>query len=136
MKVISGCFIFMMVVFLAAWFAGCTEDSLQGITNEQTRLIASENIELNKQFAKKEKEIEAQKELLADCQKKNAKLEKKLKKASAGQCLEIKELLADCQKKNAKLEKRLKKTSADQGLEIMKMIEAMNKAKKKDLDKK
>ncbi len=88
MNTISRYCFFVVVVFFAIWLAGCEESNLSGTTDGQTRLVASKNIELKK-------ELEAQKKLLADCQKNNARLEKQLEQKTGEENLKMMQALEE-----------------------------------------
>jgi len=98
MKVISRSCIVALVLYFGLSLAGCTESSSSGISDDQARLLGSENIELKAELKRKDKEIARQKNLLADCQKTNAKLEKKIEKLSQEQGLEIMEMFKEASK--------------------------------------
>jgi len=116
MKVISKYSFFMMVVFFAACFAGCTEDRQQGETDEQMRLVANENMELKNQLAQKEKEIAVLKESEIEAQKER-EIEKQKEQAIAAQKereIEKQKEKATAAKKEKEIEKQKEKAIAAQ----------------------
>jgi len=56
-----------------AVFSGCEEQASDPSTMRRARLVADENIELKKQLAERDKEIERQKQLVDDCKQEMAK---------------------------------------------------------------
>ena len=61
------------IVFVIMLLAGCQE---QGLSNtKKSRLIANENRQLKQQLARRDREIEKQKELVAKCLEEKKKLE-------------------------------------------------------------
>ena len=76
----------LFISVLTAGFAGCqTQEQKQTQLNtKQARIIAANNIKLKKQLALKDKEIQAQKDLLAECKKENENLRQSSSKAGVG----------------------------------------------------
>ena len=64
-KYFQKMFVPVTALILIAMIGGCKEQNLSG--TKKTRLIAAENIQLRKDLAQRDKEIEEQKELLAKC---------------------------------------------------------------------
>ena len=102
MKIISRSCVIALVLYFGLCLAGCAESNSSGISDEQARLLGSENIELKAELKRKDKEIAKQKNLLGDCQKTNAKLEKKVESLSQEQGLEILEMFKEASKEQEK----------------------------------
>ena len=91
--------------------AGC-QPSISPENDRQVRLIVNENIELKEQLKAKDKEIDHQKDLLADCEKKSKKIAKQSDAASIGFVEMLRESTKLLQDENTALKQRIKKLEA------------------------
>ena len=85
-KILIWAFVLVFLIFLI----GCQEEQQQQqqpqetMSPQQTRLVAAENIQLKKDIADRDAEIERQKMLLTKCEEEKEKLNKSLNQKSQG----------------------------------------------------
>jgi len=79
--------IWTLALLFVAVLIGCQEEEQeqeQSMSPKKTKHVAAENIQLKKDMASKDAEIENQKKLLADCEKEKEELNKRLNTKSEG----------------------------------------------------
>ncbi len=81
--------------------------------NKQVRLVASQNIELKEQLEEKDTEIQKQKDLLAQCQKKNEELKAQAGDAATAFVMMTREITEPLQEEINKLKARIKELEAE-----------------------
>jgi len=90
MKTTCKILIWALVLVFLIFLIGCQEEQQQQqqpqetMSPQQTRLVAAENIQLKKDIADRDAEIERQKMLLTKCEEEKEKLNKSLNQKSQG----------------------------------------------------
>ncbi|MCK4999542.1 MAG: hypothetical protein KAS23_08400 [Anaerohalosphaera sp.] len=106
MLLLLTCISLQMIVI-----AGCQESNSPK-NDRQVRLIVNENIELKEQLQAKDREIQHQKDLLADCQKKNETIVSQSNDAATGFIVMLQESTKALQMENNALKQRIKELEA------------------------